>query len=272
MTSEKRLKLMLENLRSCPINEDCLTDARQVLMDYMKAYPYERPAERQGAGIKSFWQDIKDLFIVRRFIPAYTFAMLAIFIFSGAGTIFASKASLPGDLLYPVKIQGDNFNISMTRDEDEKFSLREKAIDRRIDEISALVKPGKSEKSAGAEKTARGISQAMENINNQVNAIRIKADEFEARGEDVKCVEMYKKLREDSWALKAALEGQADKDGKLNSEIIKALNAAERIEREADEELGYYSSKHSSRIAASLARWNKLDKVREFAIIDLRPE
>ncbi|MFA6106788.1 MAG: DUF5667 domain-containing protein [Patescibacteria group bacterium] len=259
MTSEKRLKLMLENLRSCPINEDCLTDARQVLMDYMKAYPYEGSATKRNAERRSYWQDIKDLFVVQRFAPAYTFAMLVIFIFSGAGTIFASKASLPGDLLYPVKIQGDNFNISMTRNEDEKFSLREKVIDARINEISALAKPGQGEKSGDAEKTARGISQAMENINSQVNAIRTKADEFEARGEDVKCVEMYNKLRKDSWALKAALEDRmGEGSGKLKSEVLKALNAAERIEREADEELGYYSSKHSSKIAATLAQWSAI--------------
>jgi hypothetical protein len=228
-------------------------------MDYMKAYPYEGSATKRNAERRSYWQDIKDLFVVQRFAPAYTFAMLVIFIFSGAGTIFASKASLPGDLLYPVKIQGDNFNISMTRNEDEKFSLREKVIDARINEISALAKPGQGEKSGDAEKTARGISQAMENINSQVNAIRTKADEFEARGEDVKCVEMYNKLRKDSWALKAALEDRmGEGSGKLKSEVLKALNAAERIEREADEELGYYSSKHSSKIAATLAQWSAI--------------
>jgi hypothetical protein len=227
-------------------------------MDYMKAYPYEGRV-KSGEEVRNFWQDVKDLFAIKKFAPAYVFALLAIFIFSGTGTILASKNSLPGDLLYPVKIKGDELNITMTRDEDEKFALREKVIDARINEISSLEKSGTAESGRGAEKNARGLSQAMENINNQVNAIRIKADEFEARGEDVKCVEMYNKLREDSWALKAALESQADKDGKMNSEIIKALNAAERIEREADEELGYYSSKHSSKIAASLARWSAME-------------
>ena len=64
-----------------------------------------------------------------------TFAVLA----GGTASVYASQSSLPGDVLYPVKIGVENIQVAVTRDPLDKANLYLEIAQRRIDEAAEQV-------------------------------------------------------------------------------------------------------------------------------------
>jgi hypothetical protein len=61
---------------------------------------------------------------------------------TGAATVYASQASLPGDVLYPVKTWSEDVQIDWTTDPESKLDLSMEFTDRRLDEIEQLISSG----------------------------------------------------------------------------------------------------------------------------------
>lgn len=68
-------------------------------------------------------------------------AILVIFglVFGSWGTVYAAQNSLPNDLLYPVKLTGENLQLAFTTNTTAKISLLTKYTDRRMEEATKLV-------------------------------------------------------------------------------------------------------------------------------------
>lgn len=60
----------------------------------------------------------------------------------GGGTVYASQSALPDELLYPIKIWAEDFQLEMTRSEDKQFEMNLQFAEKRMDEISELVQAG----------------------------------------------------------------------------------------------------------------------------------
>ena len=64
---------------------------------------------------------------------------------SGTGTVYASRDSAPGDLLYPVKRTGENVQLALAFSEDREVELLDRFISRRIDELAIVTAAGKEQ-------------------------------------------------------------------------------------------------------------------------------
>lgn len=58
---------------------------------------------------------------------------------TGAGSVYAAQSSLPGDVLYPVKVGVEKLQIAVTVDPESKAYLHLKLAQRRVDEVAIQV-------------------------------------------------------------------------------------------------------------------------------------
>lgn len=89
----------------------------------------------------------------RRFAMSWIFVAVTLMTLAGgAGTVYASSDSLPGDMLYPVKIAAEDMRLALSDDEGDVDLLLD-FMDERVDEMDALVLEGDLEGIELAEKS-----------------------------------------------------------------------------------------------------------------------
>ncbi len=93
----------------------------------------------------------------KNFSPAFLTAVLAvIFLSAGAGTTFASNESLPGELLYPVKIHiTEKVKVAFAVSAEAKAEAKLVQLDHRIEEGTELASKGKLSAETVAQLEAR---------------------------------------------------------------------------------------------------------------------
>jgi hypothetical protein len=81
----------------------------------------------------------------------------------GAGSVYAAQSSLPGDVLYPVKMGVEKIQVAVTRDPEQKAYLYLAQAQRRIDEVATEVSlnrtPDASALAAVPEKTDAALRE-----------------------------------------------------------------------------------------------------------------
>ncbi len=97
--------------------------------------------------------------------PFAGFAMLLVFIFGGAATVWGSFESMPGDVLYPIKITTERLQVTLIQDEDKKADLKLEHAKKRVAEIKVLTQtiptPRKQE---ALESTVREYNKVMAEV------------------------------------------------------------------------------------------------------------
>jgi len=130
-------------------------------------------------------------------------SILALFVLSG-GVVAASNNSMPGELLYPVKIATEQARLVLTLSEEGKTELHITFAERRIEEIVEMGKRGEAEQVA---KLAPMVAQHLEEARQVIVAT----------GEGKTIQELKAKLEESAVQQLAVLEGawqQATEDTK----------------------------------------------------------
>jgi hypothetical protein len=80
------------------------------------------------------------------FTGAMVLILLLIFLFGGAGmTALAAQPSLPGDALYPVKVNLEHIRLALARETSLRAELHMEFAERRLSEISGLLEEGRFE-------------------------------------------------------------------------------------------------------------------------------
>jgi hypothetical protein len=125
---------------------------------------------------------------------------LAIVIFSvifggGAWTVAASETSLPGELLYSVKRQKEQLQLSLVRDKETRTSMRLEFASRRIDEIDRVAAQVATEDSAPVEQNAQkkqAVKLALQEFSKEIESINndLVNTEIESVGEKLKVVSL----------------------------------------------------------------------------------
>jgi len=133
-----------------------------------------------------------------------TFAGIVALVAIGVGVIAASSHSMPGDVLYPVKIAAEQFRLMLTPSEESKGEFHIALAERRMQEIAEMSRRGETGEVA---KLVSTVSQHLE-----------KAGEvIVATGEGEVAEELKTKLEESAVQQLAALEGalhEADEETK----------------------------------------------------------
>ena len=130
-----KIKREIRKLKNVPVNGEFLLSLRSQLEERMALNP-------AGENV--------PMFLHFRLAPALV-AGFAILIFSGGGIALASQNSLPGSVLYPIKILTEDVREAMVFRPESKAKLRVEYAQKRIDELQKVlerkdIEPQKIEK------------------------------------------------------------------------------------------------------------------------------
>lgn len=92
-------------------------------------------------------------------------SLLAFVVLStGTVSVFASQSSLPGDMLYPVKVGVEKLQVAVTSDPEDKAYLHLKLAQRRIDEVTTQVNLNRSPDFSGLATLSAQTDAALHEI------------------------------------------------------------------------------------------------------------
>lgn len=83
----------------------------------------------------------RDIFVLRP-VMVRVFAVILLILVFGVATVSLSANSLPGDVLYAVKVAAERAQLFLTIDTEGKARLHAVFADKRTDEFEALLEPG----------------------------------------------------------------------------------------------------------------------------------
>jgi len=101
--------------------------------------------------------------------PVGVFVMiLSLVLGSSFGTVSASKNTLPGDILYPVKITAENFEYTLAFSNEKKVEVAIQSIENRMDELKRM---------AVENTESVHIAVASENLKDNLNKVQVAVQE-----------------------------------------------------------------------------------------------
>jgi hypothetical protein len=138
-------KTILKNLYRQPADQAFLSNFRQELDSFVHARPIAQPG-----------------FFMMFTKAAAVLGVLVFVVLSGGGLVYASKSSLPGQLLYPVKIAAEEARLAITTKPEKRKELQLEFIDKRVNEANIISKENNA--SRNAEKALVIIDEKIKEI------------------------------------------------------------------------------------------------------------
>lgn len=207
------------------------------------------PAVQHGVWNKIFvWLKLNfgflaDLVIPKRFVDVFARPLAvsfvgAMIVFSTMATMGMAQDAIPGDILYPVKIVGENVQLALTADIESKTRIEMEFAGRRVKELNKLVAQNKLSVSDLVEKVNKATSKLQKNI----NTVNIHLAELEKTGE-VKDVLKVAKDIDKKISEYAIVLNKINENALVNtkSKVAEALNQAEEV---GDKALEVIIAKH----------------------------
>ena len=147
------------------LNRDEKSSIRNILISYFRKSPY-------GAFFNfSFIRSKRVL------VPAFAIILLLL----GGGTSYAAQRALPGDILYPIKINvNEKIADLMAVTKEAKVKLNKKIIKTRLGEMDKLISIGKFDKKKEV-KIEKDLKNALEKSEKRNNVSRENNKEIKPR-------------------------------------------------------------------------------------------
>ena len=183
--------------------------------------------------------DLVMMKFTRRLMPSVTKAMAAILIVAmGSGTAFAAQASVPGEMLWPVKRSMEKAELTITFNPVKETEVHIKHINKRLSEIDKIVEDGKKEVkqdkvAAKVAKQEKAIKQAVSHLEKDVAAVDTGLKVVKEEKAPLEIVELAQKVTEATKEAVVLLEEQATES--QGSAIEEALNDVKDINQEVSE-------------------------------------
>ena len=266
MFKGKNIKSILKQINNTPIDEEFLSALKNRLMDYIKTTP---SIVRIPVEDRHLFKRSNNLIYQFKTMPISLIIGLIIALMGG-GTVAASQNSLPGDVLYPIKIVSEDARVAMVFSPEQKAEFRLDLAQKRIEEIGKVLEKAKEK---GDGRSAETLQKALDNFDSQIQKILDKTAEIKEKGNLTKAGEIianleinlgiYKKILKDKEEKESVSEikNKLDEAGSLvekNSE--KAQKEKEDIDQEEEKTVGTKESAEGKINAAE----NKIAEVEKF--------
>jgi len=131
----------------------------------------EQIHERQTAAKWPWFRydsQVKPITYIRRFSPSIAGVILAVVLAVsalGAGTAYASQASLPGDTLYPIKLATEQAGMMLVGDDVARAERALSFVNKRVREMEALAEKGRPQDlDLAVEKYAYALNMTLTEI------------------------------------------------------------------------------------------------------------
>ena len=122
-----------------------------------------------------YFHYLNDLFCQKVVRPVGIALLVVLVYFGYTATATIANASLPGELLYPIKTAGENMQLALTFDDSKKVQLQMNFISRRGDELQQIVKQdGTAEdKKDQITSTVNKITTDVQQVSKDLNKISL---------------------------------------------------------------------------------------------------
>jgi hypothetical protein len=101
--------------------------------------------------------------------------VLGLMLASGGTVVFASQASQPGQMLYPVKLISENVRLGLAVDPQDQYQLNLEFAGRRLDEIDKLVQAGQDPSTQVTDRLQNELDAALDSAANLDSSASVKA-------------------------------------------------------------------------------------------------
>lgn len=120
-----------------------------------------------------YFRLVEDFFSQQVFRPVLGAGVVIVGYFFCVSLLTVASASLPGDMLYPIKTAGENVQMAMTFKEENKVKLQMDFISRRGDELQQIVRQPESSqtKKEKVVTAVKKISKDVKEINDKLTNI-----------------------------------------------------------------------------------------------------
>lgn len=170
----KKLKKLSKLEAGGQPREGWVSDNKEILMSQIKPYQTVREQAEDRGGEVFYYVDLfSSLFKQRVFRPAMAFLMIIAVMLSYTAAVSVANASLPGDMLYPVKTTGEKVQLALTFNKEEQVQLQMNFLSRRTDELQKIVKKVEDEtvKKGKIIQAVKQISQDVKSVSEKLNKI-----------------------------------------------------------------------------------------------------
>jgi hypothetical protein len=199
---------LLKNIKP---NPDWLQSQRSILFLQIK---------ESGKPAKSVWH--LPVFVLPKFSlkTAMVYLLILYLVFgSGFSILQASSNSLPGDLLYPVKIVLENVRMKISSQETQP-KLQAEFVGARVDELTKII-----DNTADPVKKAEQVVKAVDKLQAQIVSTKVSLDKIkEAQPE--KAAEVVQKITEKTIEAKEKIAEEFKEE--KPEEVAKVIDAMEK--------------------------------------------
>jgi hypothetical protein len=220
----------LKELNTINPREDWVQMNKELLLSQIKA---QSPVKQSS--VFSYWYLIKLLvpFRVLNFVakPVGVLTMVAFLVISsGVYSVNASRGSVPGDILYPVKLTTEKVKVGLTSSSNKKTELKIGNAEERVNEIDKIIlnesdtqkKKEKIEVAAdNLKKDIDGVKIALEKVKEEKQADKAQESIAVVMKVDEKTAEISSRLIQHKEVLNNLEETQTS-----NKEVVKRIDDA----------------------------------------------
>lgn len=195
--------------------QDWKSSNKEILMSQIRS---QSSNEVMGAVAYSFdWLKVhfrmSELFVR----PIGVLAIIAMLVLgSSVMTVRASKDSMPGDTLYNVKLATEKAHVGITFNQDKKARLEISFAERRVQELSQVIKEKNNEKT---ELAIRGLEKNLKGVQSRVEKMSLSE-------ESEKAVEVAKEVNTKTKEFEQSLSNEEDEQIQEALEIIDEANTS----------------------------------------------
>lgn len=182
---------LIKNLKSLQNEIHISIDQKRKVEDFIMAKIAKDFDYNYKQNKVSIWLRLADILVPQNLAlqPVAIFSLiLGLFLITSFASINASKNSLPGDTLYPVKITAENVRYNLTFSDQEKAKVAMSLVENRVNEFKSIV--GQEDDSQKQEK----IVQATEKIKNSLDKVKDKVQQIDQKSKDEGVVETVKEI------------------------------------------------------------------------------
>ncbi len=135
--------------------------------------------EEKSSG-KYYFQFFAEVFGNKVLKPVGGALLLVVVYFTYSAGMSMANASLPGDMLYPIKTVQEKVQMALTFSDDKKVQLQMNIVTKRADELQALSsKPDSADKKANMASTVKKISSDIKEVKTKFDKInQVASPEF----------------------------------------------------------------------------------------------
>jgi len=184
---DKKFISQLNNLKNIQPRKDWVSSNRELLLSQISSQVAQKEIARKG-----FLREMIHLtFLQPRFVKPtfrFTVAMLLILAISfggGIASVSASRGSMPGDFLYPIKITIEKAQVGLSAKKEDKAKLEVEFAARRIEEVDKL-----AEKVGTRQEKKMKVKKALSNFKDNLATATKHLKDIKEEGKSKQAVKL----------------------------------------------------------------------------------